>query len=367
MKHMRFALLLAASLLLAPMAARAQSSPGLVAKQVPSALQWNSFFSAKQDYSSQLSAFSTLSGSGLLFETAGTPGLASLSSLLDLYVGSTTGTLVVRTGGGWAALASAAGCLQSTGTGVLPAYGSCSGTVGAGTVTSVALALPGSVFTVSGSPVTASGTLTGAFATQTANKVFAGPTTGSAATPAMRLLVGADLPNPSSSTLGGVQSLTATTNNFVTGISTSGVPSVARPTCGNLSDATACATAIGTSGATLPLNNTNNVFSGVFAMTGAVKVPGRLITASGTITVSATTDHLVCVKKTTGAATSVSLPSSPPTWLSIIVKDCKGDAATNNITVSPASGTIDGAATFVMNVAYQAQGFVFNGTEWSLD
>lgn len=63
-----------------------------------------------------------------------------------------------------------------------------------GSVTSVALALPVSVFTVSGSPVTTSGTLTGSFATQSANTVFSGPTTGGAATPTFRSLVATDIP-----------------------------------------------------------------------------------------------------------------------------------------------------------------------------
>jgi len=64
---------------------------------------------------------------------------------------------------------------------------------GTGTVTSVALSLP-SIFTVSGSPVTSSGTLTGSLATQSANLVFAGPSSGSAAAPTFRSLVAADIP-----------------------------------------------------------------------------------------------------------------------------------------------------------------------------
>jgi len=64
---------------------------------------------------------------------------------------------------------------------------------GAGTVTSVGLNLPAGVFTVSGSPVTGSGTLTGALASQSANTVFAGPASGAAATPAFRQLVPADV------------------------------------------------------------------------------------------------------------------------------------------------------------------------------
>lgn len=61
-----------------------------------------------------------------------------------------------------------------------------------GTVTSVGLSLP-SIFTISNSPVTTSGTLTGTFNTQTANTIFAGPTTGGAATPTFRALVAADI------------------------------------------------------------------------------------------------------------------------------------------------------------------------------
>lgn len=66
---------------------------------------------------------------------------------------------------------------------------------GGGTVTSVGLALPVSVFTVSGSPVTTTGTLTGTFTTQAANTVFAGPTSGGAATPTFRALVAGDIPS----------------------------------------------------------------------------------------------------------------------------------------------------------------------------
>lgn len=71
---------------------------------------------------------------------------------------------------------------------------------GPGTVTSVALSLP-NLFSVSGSPVTSSGTLSASLATQTPNQVFAGPTTGSAAAPSFRALVAGDIPDLSSSYL----------------------------------------------------------------------------------------------------------------------------------------------------------------------
>lgn len=65
--------------------------------------------------------------------------------------------------------------------------------IGGGTVTSVGLAMP-SIFTVSNSPVTTSGTLTAALATQNTNLVFAGPYSGAAAAPTFRSLGADDLP-----------------------------------------------------------------------------------------------------------------------------------------------------------------------------
>jgi hypothetical protein len=93
---------------------------------------------------------------------------------------------------------------------------------GAGTVTSVGLSLPAE-FTVSNSPVTSSGTLTGAWANATANYVFAGPTTGSPGTPSFRALVAADVPTLNQNTTGSAASLSVVgqTGLFtVTGITT---------------------------------------------------------------------------------------------------------------------------------------------------
>lgn len=63
-----------------------------------------------------------------------------------------------------------------------------------GTVTSVGLSAPGVLYTVSGSPVTGSGTLALALKTQAKNAFLAGPTSGADATPTMRAIVAADLP-----------------------------------------------------------------------------------------------------------------------------------------------------------------------------
>src|SRR5271165_6296779 len=62
---------------------------------------------------------------------------------------------------------------------------------GSGSVSSVAFSDGSStpIYAVSGSPVTTSGTLTITLDTQSANTVFAGPSTGSAAQPTFRALV----------------------------------------------------------------------------------------------------------------------------------------------------------------------------------
>lgn len=116
--------------------------------------------------------------------------------------------------------------LQSTSAGVLSWV-----VDGGGTVTSVGLAAPTSVFDVSGSPVTGSGTLTLTFDNQSANTVFAGPTTGGAATPAFRALVAADL--PAGTTPVGANP-TATVNGTATnGVATNFMRSDAAPALSN--------------------------------------------------------------------------------------------------------------------------------------
>lgn len=64
---------------------------------------------------------------------------------------------------------------------------------GGGGVSSVGLSLPAQ-FSVTGSPVTSSGTLTAAWTNQAQNTVLAGPATGGAGAPGFRALVAADLP-----------------------------------------------------------------------------------------------------------------------------------------------------------------------------
>jgi len=85
-------------------------------------------------------------------------------------------------------------------------------------VTSVGLSLP-SIFTVSNSPVTTTGTLTATLASQAANIVFAGPTAGSAA-PTFRSLVANDIPTLTASKI----------SDFDTQVRTNRLDQMAAPT-----------------------------------------------------------------------------------------------------------------------------------------
>ena len=66
------------------------------------------------------------------------------------------------------------------------------------------------IYTIANSPLTANGTLDITLKTQTANYVFAGPTTGVAAQPTFRALVSADIPNNAASTTGTAAGLSVT-------------------------------------------------------------------------------------------------------------------------------------------------------------
>jgi len=101
-----------------------------------------------------------------------------------IYSGPITATKFVTSGGTSSQFVKGDGTLDST------IYSTTSGTV-----TSVSLLLPSSVFSISGSPVTSSGTLTGTLQTQTANTFFAGPVSGSTAQPTFRAIVAGDLPS----------------------------------------------------------------------------------------------------------------------------------------------------------------------------
>jgi hypothetical protein len=277
---------------------------------------------------------------------------------------------------------------------------------GAGTVTSVGLSLP-SIFTVTGSPVTNTGTLTATLNTEATNSVWAGPATGSAAAPTFRALVGADLPNPSLTTLGGIEAINAVTSNWVRSISTSGVPALSQPAFSDISGSlapTQCpnpsATTIGcVESFTAPANQFINAIStsGVpssaqptFANiagnaslsqlpsisnnsvlgnnSGGTAIPSALSASNvldfigsvqGDVLFRGASGWLVLAPGTSGQVLSTGGPSANPTWTSVTGTGTVTSVATNNgITGGPitSSGTIGLATITTGNVLANVSG-----------
>ncbi len=104
------------------------------------------------------------------------------------------------------------------------------------------------------------------------NTVLAGPTSGADAAPTFRSLVGADLPNPGASSLGGIESYTSPTSQWIKTISTFGVPSSSQPACGDLSNSAASCS--------IDATNATNITSGTLP---AARLPNPSSTTLGGI------------------------------------------------------------------------------------
>lgn len=106
---------------------------------------------------------------------------------------------------------------------------------------SIAVVVP-SWLRVSGSPISGSAGLNGTFIITSAviqpNEVLAGPD-GSAGILLPRRLVGADLPTPTTISLGGVKSIAPTAHQFLTSIDATGQPAEAQPAFADISGAIA--------------------------------------------------------------------------------------------------------------------------------
>jgi len=90
----------------------------------------------------------------------------------------------------------------------------------------------------------------------------------------------------------------------------------------------------------------------------------REVTSSGAITVSATTDCNISVNKTSGAATTVNLPSSPVTGLTFTISDGKGDAQSHQISITPAAGNISGQSSLILASNWASATIYYSGTQW---
>lgn len=152
-------------------------------------------------------------------------------------------------------------------------------------------------------------------------------------------------------------------------------------TLGNIRPSDIVTTLTGdTGGAVSPTaNNINILGDGVsIAISGNPGTSTLTISATGTTLIDYTnvnttpyvalpTDTYLSVDCSAGAIT-VQLPNAATTGRVWIIKDRTGSAATNNITVTTVGGvvTIDGAATFVMNTAYESIEVIGNSSTYEI-
>ena len=161
-------------------------------------------------------------------------------------------------------------------------------------VSSVALSLP-AIFTVSGSPVTTSGTLTATLASQTANTILAAPN-GAAGTPTFRVLASGDLPatySPAGTlTLGTagqtttmLGNISAITSNQTITLSPTGTGTITvnPAVAGNINNMNIGATTRGTGAfTTLGANNTVTISTATNNQTYSTTGAGTITISSGT-------------------------------------------------------------------------------------
>lgn len=121
-------------------------------------------------------------------------------------------------------------------------------------------------------------------------------------------------------------------------------------------------------------NNNPSFFDPAFTPTSVLQYPqsqGNVVKLTKTATsyVALRTDYYIGVTNT-AAARTITLPNTGSTTLApfigqvFIIKDESGAAGTNNITVTPNGGNIDGAASYVINTNYGRVEILFDGTNY---
>ena len=98
--------------------------------------------------------------------------------------------------------------------------------------------------------------------------------------------------------------------------------------------------------------------------TGGPEILNVRVAVATPITVVAATDEVVSVEVPGPVAVAVNLPAGV-TGQVFYIKDGLGLATpATPITITPAAGTIDGAATATVNAPYGSLTLVYSGTQW---
>lgn len=222
---------------------------------------------------------------------------------------------------------------------------------GSGTVTSVGLSLP-AIFSVSGSPVTTSGTLTATLASQTANYFFAAPN-GTSGTPSFRAMVAADVPSlPASKITSG----TIATARLGSGTASSSTVLLGNSTWGTVPNAGLTNSAITIAGTSTSLGGSIalDTITGL-STTGLVKRTG-----TNTLSIATSgTDYLAPFTSQTAnyVFAAPNGTSGTPTFRAIV----SADIPTLNQNTTGSAATLTTARTIQTNLASTSSAS-FNGS-----
>jgi hypothetical protein len=129
------------------------------------------------------------------------------------------------------------------------------------------------------------------------------------------------LPNPSASTLGGIQSFAPQTHRFLTGVDTTGMPLTAQPAAGDISGLAASATTDATnasniesgtlSDARLPATMSGKIFAGLITLQKAKQAPGIVVTWLSNNQIFQAADGDAGIMPQAGTDITIKLPANP--------------------------------------------------------